>query len=466
MSTISLPGLASGLDSAALIDALVAQAALPQMLLKNKVTDTQSTITALQTLNTAIAAITDKAKTAKTESNVRAFTAASTSDSVSVTAGGKASATSLDVKVTQLAKAHTVLSAQMDEWPTGVPATITFVDKDGVKTTVTALSPDVDDVLAAVNNYAGGIKATKIASGADGSGNPLYRIQFTAADTGDDSAFDVYAGDSAAVEANTATRLLDQPGAALLAQGQDAKLTLWPGTGAEEEVRSATNSFDNIISGVSITAKSISEEPATISVTANASATAGNVKTLVDSLSAAFALIGTKSRTSTTTNATGGTVVTGGPFVGEASVRIARQTLYSAVQSPVEGKSPSSIGISFDKDGVLSFDQDKFTKAYTADPSGVMKMVTGIATRVEAASAQISDKYDGLLTKKISGQETVVKSLNEQIERWDLRLDARRANLESVYAALEVSMSRLNSQSSYLTSQIASLPKPPSTSRN
>lgn len=147
-----------------------------------------------------------------------------------------------------------------------------------------------------------------------------------------------------------------------------------------------------------------------------------------------------------------------GVFTGDSTVRGLRTALADAVQHPVDGVSPSSIGISTDMYGVLSFDEEKFAEALAKDPDAVAGLFSGIASRVQDTAKVYSDKYDGLLTSRITGQESEVKSLGEQMERWDVRLAQRKASLERTYARLEVMLSQMQSQSSYLASQIASLP--------
>ena len=76
-----------------------------------------------------------------------------------------------------------------------------------------------------------------------------------------------------------------------------------------------------------------------------------------------------------------------------------------------------------------------------------------------AAATAASDKYDGQITSRINGQKQLVDSISSQVSDWDRRLEARRSNLERTYAALEVQLSGLKSQSSWLTSQLGSLPQ-------
>ena len=55
-----------------------------------------------------------------------------------------------------------------------------------------------------------------------------------------------------------------------------------------------------------------------------------------------------------------------------------------------------------------------------------------------------------------TGQQAVAKDLNTQIDSWTDRLTSRRAALQTMYASLETSLSKLQSQSSWLASQLAS----------
>lgn len=104
------------------------------------------------------------------------------------------------------------------------------------------------------------------------------------------------------------------------------------------------------------------------------------------------------------------------------------------------------------------YDEETFAAALADDPDAVTAMFTGIAERVQQTTEMYSDKYDGLLTARITGQESEVSALDRQIERWDVRLEQRRATLERTYARLETMLSQMQSQSAYLSSQLSNLP--------
>ena len=108
--------------------------------------------------------------------------------------------------------------------------------------------------------------------------------------------------------------------------------------------------------------------------------------------------------------------------------------------------------------GTIEFAPEKFAAALAADPAKVEAAIAGLAERVAAVAVTQSDKYSGVVTAKITGQESLAKNLTLQVEDWDQRLASRESTLKRVYSALEVRMSAMNAQMTWLTSQIASLP--------
>ena len=180
-------------------------------------------------------------------------------------------------------------------------------------------------------------------------------------------------------------------------------------------------------------------------------------KALVDGLTGLFSFISKNSSVNVSTS-TGSTTTKGGIFTGDSSVRDIEQRMMKAAISPIDGRSPSEIGISITKDGSIEFDAEKFGKALKEDSAWAEKVVQTIAGRVETAAKEASDKYDGAITKRIQGQESLVKSLNDQVTSWDTRLASRRSTLERTWAQLEVTLNSLQSQGDWLNSQLATLP--------
>jgi len=457
MASLGIDGLVSGLDTTKLIETLMASEAVPQTLLKNKATAGQSLVSALQGLNTRIADLATLAGGTAKPASLSLFTATSSSAAVTATTTSSAVSGSVDLVVGAVASSKTVVTAAMTSWPQSPPV-LTFVSASGTTTEVTAASSSLDDVVTAINASAAGVSAVKVASGKDASGAVQYRLQLSSEKTGSAGDFTLREGSAADVAAGTAPDVVARPGAAVVAAARDASVTLWAGTAAEQVVTSSSNTFTDVLPGVSVTVSAVSADPVHLTVARDAKAAAKVATDLVAGVNGALSLISTRSAASSTTNASGTTTVTPGVFGGNSVTRAVTQRLTDAVIAPVGGLSPSTVGISIDaKTGQFSVDADKYAAALAADPEKVQAMMSGIAERVAAAATSVSDKRDGTLTKVITGQQSVVRSLNDQVVRWDDRLASRRAELQKTYTALETSLSKLQSQQSWLTSQIAGL---------
>jgi flagellar hook-associated protein 2 len=450
--TNAIDGLVSGLDTTSLINSLMTVEAAPQALLKAKVATSQTFISALQGLNTQVAAFGTLAANAAKPAALDLYSSTSSSASVTPAVSAGASAGQLDVVVGALASSQVGVSAAMTVWPTS-PAVLTIVS-NGVSTEISAASTSLDDVVTAVNAAGTGVTATKVASGVDAGGIAQYRLQFTGNSSGAANAFNVYQGTKAEVAAATAPDLLAAPGAAVIRTARNASVTLWAGTAAAQTITSATNTFSNLLPGVAVTVSTVSTDPVTVKV-ARDDAQIGSVASgLVSSLNGVFALISTKSVVVNSTNASGAAVMSPGVFTGKSSVRDVNQKILAAASAPVNGHSPSEYGISITKSGTMEFDAAKFATALTKDPTTVKAAVQAIATRVAAVATAVSDKYTGQITSQITGQQSSVKDMGNRIDSWDVSLATRRATLQSTYTALETQLSKLKAQSTWLTAQL------------
>ena len=432
---LSIDGLISGQDTTTLINNLIAVEAIPQTLLKGKVTAAQNYTTAVQGLNTQVAALNDAATKAAKPASYDLYTATSSSSQVTATTSTGAAAGVLDITVGRLAQNQVTVTGPLTAWP---DTTLTLTDAAGKATVLTPASTSLDDVVSAVNAAGLGITATKVAVGADG-----FRVQFSSAAPGAAASFTHTGGTVPTTQVKAA---------------QDAQVTLWAGTTAEQTITSGSNTFTNLLPGLDVTVQAVSTTPVTLTVTRDDAAISKLAGGLVSSLNDIFAVITNRSAVSSTTDSTGKSVTTAGLFAGDSTIRTVKQNLLTAASMPVDGRSPSEIGISITKSGTLEFDAEKFAAALAKDPVGTMKTVQEISGRIASAAATASDKYDGTLTATVTSQQSQVRTMGLEISDWDLRLTAKRSSLERTYTAMESRLGELKTQSAWLTSQIASLP--------
>lgn len=450
---MGIDGLVSGLDTTSLIDALITAEAGTQRILSTKVTTAQKLVTDLQTLNSSVATLASNAASWSTADKLRSVTASSSAASVAVTADASATPGSLTFTVDRLAKPQISVTAAMTSWTGG--STVTLVDAAGVKTEVAA-GASLADLAANINAAGTGVTATLVASGTDtGTGDPKYRLQLNGA-TGAAGAFALYDGTAADVTAGTATDVLAATGAATVSTAQDAAVTLWAGTTAAQEITSTSNSFADLLPGVDITVSAVESSPVTLSV-ARSTSTATNAATnLVSGVNSILSSIRTKSAVTTTTGTDGSPAVSSGSFTGDGQIRALSASLSRAVMDPIGGASPSTIGITITRTGSIELDASKFAAALAADPAKTQDMLAQISARIADVAGEASNKIDGTITQRITSKQSSITGLQKQIADWDDRLAVRRTRLESVYAQMETALSALQSQSSWLTSQLSS----------
>ncbi|WP_250443817.1 flagellar filament capping protein FliD [Actinotalea sp. C106] len=450
MAMFGIDGLASGLDTTSLINQLMQVEAMPQTLLKTKQSTAQTFVSGLQALNTRVASLAEAAQKAAKPASWQAYSGTSSSDAATAKVGANAQAGNVSFTVTSVAATQSSLLTMPATYTSATPSfTITRgTGETAETTTITADSTSIADIAKAVNSSGSGVNASVINVGT--SAAPEYRLQLTGAQTGAANSFTITSEDSAA-----------QPGVTQIRAASDASIMLFPGTDAAVAVTSDSNTFTGLMSGVDVTVSKVTgptDDPVTVTVARDDAALTKLASGIVGSLGVVLSEISSKTAISTTTGSDGKATVKGGIFTGDSAIRGIQNQLTTAMSMPVGGTSPAEVGIILGRDGTVTFDEEKFAAALAADPAKVQSMITQLADRVATAATGISDKYDGTLTKKIEGQQGQVRDMGNQIESWDRRLDNRRSGLERTYAALEVRLSGLQSQSSWLASQLASLP--------
>lgn len=456
-SSIGIDGLVSGLDTTSLINQLLSVEAGPQTLLKSKQSTAQSVMTALQGVNSRLLSMSTAAEAAADPDNWKAFSATSSSTAATATTTTAAKAGSLTFAVDSVANRQVSLSLAVTDGATLAPAnppTFTLKKANGDMVSVTATSNSLTDITSAINGSGMGITATavRVSSGSPAS----YRLQFTAGTTGTDGAFEVYVGDKASVTDLSATRL----DSAMATTATDAQITLWKGTPEAQTFQQSSNTFTGLMTGVDVTVASATAvgERVTLNVATNAAQVSSLAKNVVGTLSLVLADIDSRTATTTKTNADGTTSVKGGLLTGDIGISTARSRLTQSLTYPVNGVSPSSVGIIIERDGTVTFDDTKFAAALAKDPDGTATFLQAIATRAQGVADSLSDPYDGSLSARVKTQETMISDYTTQIASWDIRLDLRRSTLQATYSAMEVRLSNLKAQSSWLSSQLASLP--------
>ena len=88
---------------------------------------------------------------------------------------------------------------------------------------------------------------------------------------------------------------------------------------------------------------------------------------------------------------------------------------------------------------------------------GLITVVKGIASRLAQKVDDLSKSNDGLIDRRISSYQKQIDTMTQQVKDIDARLAIRRETLMAQFAQMESTLSQLQSQGSYLTSQLNSI---------
>ncbi len=120
-----------------------------------------------------------------------------------------------------------------------------------------------------------------------------------------------------------------------------------------------------------------------------------------------------------------------------------------------------NVGLTFDRDGVLSLDGDKYDQAIEDDFGGVVQLFSNPDNGFAQAIDSILSGYletDGLIQARTDGLSDSRSQIDDNIERIESRVVLTEKRLRSQYAALDGLVGQLNATSSFLTQQLANLP--------
>ena len=463
MATISSQGIGSGLDVKSIVSQLVAIEKQPLTKLQVQAATMQTKISAFGQLKSLFSTLSDAASTLGSLTTYNTVKASSSnSAAVSASAIGGTAANSFSVEVDSLAKAQATASAallpvggalgagtirlQLGKW-TVVPAS--FTPQSGVAPvdiTVSA-SDTVTDVASKINSANAGVRATVLN---DASGQ---RLLLRSATTGEAAGFELsIVGDD---DGNPA----DAAGLSRLVVGQaidyaaDAKIQI-----NNIPVSSGTNTFSNVVSGVTLTVSQVTTTPVEVTVQPDSSA----ARTAIDAFVKAYNAINDQLNDLTKYDAA---TKSGGLLQGDATAIGLQTALRGILQSTTSGSAYSrlaDIGVTQLLGGNLSVDSTKLSAAL-ANGSEVQKLfradntgtdTDGVAVKLKAFAKGLLATDGFFSTKDASLKRTLDLNTKDQAQLND-KVTRVEAELNRRYNALDVQMSQLNSLNAYVTQQVA-----------
>lgn len=440
MATISAAGIGSGLDIESIITSLMEVEQIPLTNLQVKAGDLLTQVSAYGTLRSSLATFQDSASALASTDSFNFFTATSGDESAyTVSADNTAAAGSYSISVDNLATAHKLGST------TAIADSSTLIGNTGDQMTLTigsesftldigarSLSSIQDLINEATDNVG-------VTAGIVQESDSSVHLVLTSANTGLDNQISVAFTDSGGAA------MADPLGMAQIQAAEDAQITI----DNTYTITRSSNTIDDAIGGISFELLGETTAASQMTVSRDAESITSAVSGLVEGYNTLMSSISELSN---------------GDLSGDGTLRLIKSQVRNMVGGVmgVDGdfKYASQVGITFEKDGTLSFDSAELTAALETDRNAVVDFFSnedaGLAVRLDSLVEGML-QTSGLIDAREDGLNARVDSTNDQIERMEYRLELIESRYRAQYTALDTLMGELESTSNWLTGQLDTL---------
>jgi flagellar hook-associated protein 2 len=117
----------------------------------------------------------------------------------------------------------------------------------------------------------------------------------------------------------------------------------------------------------------------------------------------------------------------------------------------------NQVGVTFQKNGSLQFDEGKFQKALETDFQGISEAITGemgVASQLKSVIANYTRPNDGLLALRESGMKGRIKNIDEDIANKERRIEQKIQSITDQFSRLEGTLANMQKQQQYLSSTL------------
>jgi len=301
----------------------------------------------------------------------------------------------------------------------------------------------LDSIRDAINEKASSVMTASVLQ----VGTDSYELVITAKDTNKAITFSDSNTTSVLPEKNLADTLA-------LTNIQPAKGATFKYNGID--IARDSNEITDLVVGVTITLnqnQSVTDNAA-INIAQNSTSISSEIALFVNGYNSLVTNLNDMTRS----NREAGSV---GIFNGESFVKSISRDLTNLITNvDTDGNSLMDYGISFDRQGVMSLDNDVFAKKFVTDPKGMETFFSGNST-TDGIFTKLNDKmteytgYNKLLSNFSDQLASSKENLTDQYDRQKASLDNRYAILTKKFVAYDALISRLNSSFSSLEQTIA-----------
>ncbi|MGF1468330.1 MAG: flagellar filament capping protein FliD [Sandaracinaceae bacterium] len=446
MASITFSGLATGLDTTALIESLLQVERVPIQRLEDQKAALSSQSSKLGSLRTRLKSLESAMEDLTDREDLLAARVSTSDETVArATVSGEPTLGGIDLEVTALAQATRIYSdgvAAPDQAGLLGAGTITIqVGADAPVDVVVDAADTLETLAGKIDDSGAGVSAAVIFDGTS------YRLRVAGDETGAARAV-------AITEAGTTLGLGDPANEAVAAS--DAVFTV-----DGLAMTRSSNTVADAIPGVSLDLVGTGASTR-VTVERDPDAVREKVQAFVDAynqvqsfINVEFAFIG----------------VAKGPesLSGDATLRTLQGRLRSVVGNAPAGltgevRTLADLGVEGSRDGSLALDGAALEGALATDPDGVMAVLNGDASAsvtglFEDLARVVADYADtgGILESRVDALEGRSRDIDGQIDRLERRIDQTEENLRRRYALLEQTVSGLQNQGNQLLAVLGGL---------
>ena len=225
--------------------------------------------------------------------------------------------------------------------------------------------------------------------------------------------------------------------------------------GFEFEV--AGNTLKDAIPGVTLELKQSSVGHAIgISVKEDLEVVSGKISKFVEGMNSVLTFVQAQNKLDKSTD-------TSKTLGGDSLIRSVESRIRQLIQSPQFGVKGSittlnQVGITFNRQGTLDFDQKKFNSTLASDPESVQMFFvgdgynTGLVNAVKREVGNLLNPSYGVIANRAKGLKTTIDGIKTRIEDKERQLGKKEEVLRDKFSRLEETMSKIKSQGGSLAS--------------
>lgn len=436
MAGISSLGVGSGLDLGSLVRQLVAAERAPaEGRLDRSASRLQAQISALGQVKSSLATLQEALAKLTGAEDARSIQL-SNETALSATATAAADIGRYNVEVFELAKAQSLASAgflDLDAALGSGDITLTLGANDPVTITIADGANTLRDVRDAINDANAGVLATLVRDGAE------WRLLLSAEEGGLANTINMTV--SGTLDGNLASATMTET-----VTPADARFSV-----AGLELTSSSNIVDDVLPGVTLNLKALTEAPVEMAVGRDAEAT----RTALEEFVTAYnAMIDLSAKLSSFNVETGQRSA----LAGDSTLRAIRGALPAALGADTGATwNAVELGLRSDKNGKLSLDEDAFAARLAEDPAEALASLRGFGDAL-AQNIQGYTEAGGILATRTESMQTSLRSIGVKRDQLDRRMESFEQRLQRQFAALDRMVAQMQSTSSFLASQLANLP--------